>query len=273
MRSLLSLAVAIALVGCQPEVVTVWGRCSDGGVWLADAANPVVPVFEAGRPAQQTVSFRRCDRDDVCNANEICDRRFPGGMCTKPCQTDAVCGWNGLCSQSVCLRRCAQNETICADLGAACSALVATDGARRACRPSCANAGPTCGARQVCNTATSECSFGSDQAVVGQSCDRGCPGTCLREGPWGSFAGGYCSVFVRYDQGSPLAAGAPLPQGACPAGAVMIPDDGDGPGDGVYCYKRCDDDTSCRAGYRCAKRFAWLSNDPFSTGACVPAQP
>lgn len=265
MRSVLIVAV-IALVAsaCRPRIESE--RCDaatrrDTGVVMVDYdASPEQPPPPRG-------AYGRCASSADCSPSDDCDRRFAGGLCVRRCGPGSACGWDGYCLAGHCLRRCAQGERLCSEVRGACSAVSAELDAPRVCMPSCA--GESCPRGTQCAN-NGQCGAAPSASSIGAACAGACDGACLHDGPWGAFPQGYCAGFTRFDADAVFPMGGALPTARCPAGSVMIPGPTEEIGDGVHCFRACAAHEECREGYRCETRFAWLSETPFSTGACVP---
>lgn len=272
-----SWATALLLLGaCDPPTLS-FPRPSDclprdASVYYPDGRLAGADPLATSRDNYE-VPFRPCASDADCIRGTRCDLRFPRGLCTEPCSTHAHCGWNGLCVDGVCHRRCGQFEFACDDFGGACGSVEPGNLALRVCRPQCAPPAVPCSAGLRCNTARGTCGpSGSTPFRVGERCDSvtPCEGVCLLR--WGdlAFLDGACVTLARRPSDATFVTHQPLPYAGCPEGANLAPLDTDEEGDTTPCLPSCLSDANCRSGYHCARTFARTGAASFSNGVCLP---
>ena len=213
-----------------------------------------------------------------CGRGMFCDSKFPTGLCTSFCSTDAQCGSVGHCVNGLCRPACTDGGNECATYHGSCTF---TDDANRTggfCVPHC-QSGPGCWLDQRCDEYTGECVSNTtvrsgldDGAACAQDTD--ClSGWCIPEivgGVGTGFLDGYCASVGFSVERSEYRSGSRPPYAGCATGAGAFQDPSYGAGDTVACGRSCSTDHDCRSGYSCDhSRYQDLSSY-FVDGVCSP---
>ncbi len=246
----------------------------------------VILVRDVPTDSGSSALYGRCTTNAQCGTGGRCLTQFPGGLCTRPCTNDRACGASGVCATdlSMCLPVCMPGNADCDQYGGACTMADAT-GVTNICMWSCFTATatnvppgyPTCPATAACDPYSGACGqMPPTGAEDGGPCtaDADCMGgRCITEldvgtGEATGWIGGYCLSFGRQ---ADIMQGQPVPQGNCPAGAGVLPFNGEGLGDASPCFATCDATHPCRVGYECDHLTPSSgTGEFFSNGVCFP---
>lgn len=271
--ALVALSITAAVfAGCERP--TLLALSADCGV-LPSAPTGYPPIVPTPPPpphfSTPEASYAACGPGQPCPNTEECNLAFGAGQCTRRCVNANDCGWNGYCHQGLCLRRCAQGETVCFDHQAVCASISAASTDVRVCTPACNGARRSCRSGTTCNAIRGSCDAVVETSdTIGAPCNGRCSGICLVDTIWGAFPGGYCAGFAAMVSSYDPSREQRLPRGGCPAGSLLVPRVGDTAHDGAYCLRECVADGDCREGYRCRRSFPWITQIELLSGVCWP---